>query len=196
MSTLHPNAEASSVSTATTSSREPQRHPRRILHIAFWGREAQAHAAAFALHASGQVGWSERLQVSAHDLLGLTTPEQMRDWLRAELETAPTRPHLCLLVPSSARDAIASELQLRNALAEAAMGYQVLYGSSLADCVASAANAVALTAKAVLPSIDRACFVVSDTGKPLHPRMRSWNCEKCSDPDCEHRLFTDLLGAR
>jgi HTH-type transcriptional regulator, transcriptional repressor of NAD biosynthesis genes len=23
---------------------------------------------------------------------------------------------------------------------------------------------------------------------------RPWNCEKCSDPDCEHRLFTTLLA--
>jgi HTH-type transcriptional regulator, transcriptional repressor of NAD biosynthesis genes len=22
----------------------------------------------------------------------------------------------------------------------------------------------------------------------------SWNCDRCSDPDCEHRLFTQLLG--
>ncbi|WP_295522291.1 hypothetical protein [uncultured Pseudacidovorax sp.] len=30
------------------------------------------------------------------------------------------------------------------------------------------------------------------------PRLRSsaWNCERCSDPDCEHRLFTDLLARR
>lgn len=25
---------------------------------------------------------------------------------------------------------------------------------------------------------------------------RPWVCEKCSDPDCEHRLFTDLLKQR
>lgn len=27
-------------------------------------------------------------------------------------------------------------------------------------------------------------------------RSRAWNCERCSDPDCEHQLFTELLAAR
>ncbi len=40
-------------------------------------------------------------------------------------------------------------------------------------------------------------------GQPLVPQDRSlsegrvaWNCEKCSDPACEHRLFTALLKTR
>jgi len=28
------------------------------------------------------------------------------------------------------------------------------------------------------------------------PSSWSWPCEKCSDPECEHRLFSDLLGRR
>ncbi|KLN55746.1 AAA family ATPase [Variovorax paradoxus] len=28
------------------------------------------------------------------------------------------------------------------------------------------------------------------------PASWSWPCEKCSDPECEHRLFSDLLGRR
>ncbi len=39
--------------------------------------------------------------------------------------------------------------------------------------------------------------------RPLTPEdpawaqgRRPWNCEKCSDPDCEHRLFTQLLQQR
>ncbi|WP_017761636.1 hypothetical protein [Pseudacidovorax intermedius] len=31
---------------------------------------------------------------------------------------------------------------------------------------------------------------------PRHLRAPAWNCERCSDPDCEHRLFTDLIAAR
>ncbi len=27
-------------------------------------------------------------------------------------------------------------------------------------------------------------------------QARPWTCEKCADPDCEHRLFTGLLAAR
>jgi nicotinamide riboside kinase len=40
-------------------------------------------------------------------------------------------------------------------------------------------------------------------GRPLAPDdpgwdqgRRPWNCEKCSDPDCEHRLFTGLLKTK
>lgn len=25
-------------------------------------------------------------------------------------------------------------------------------------------------------------------------RLHAWDCEKCSDPDCEHRLFSALSG--
>ncbi|MGJ3700695.1 AAA family ATPase [Variovorax sp. AFSI2.2] len=28
------------------------------------------------------------------------------------------------------------------------------------------------------------------------PASWSWPCEKCSDPECEHRLFSDLIGRR
>jgi len=40
-------------------------------------------------------------------------------------------------------------------------------------------------------------------GRPLVPQdpfweqgRRRWNCEKCSDPACEHRLFRDLIAQR
>ena len=31
---------------------------------------------------------------------------------------------------------------------------------------------------------------------PLAMRLRAWDCEKCSDPECEHRLFTSLVAQR
>ena len=37
---------------------------------------------------------------------------------------------------------------------------------------------------------------LTHTEQALTAGRRAWNCEKCSDPDCEHRLFTDLLKQR
>ena len=31
---------------------------------------------------------------------------------------------------------------------------------------------------------------------PRLPNRWRWPCEKCSDPDCEHRLFNDLLQSK
>ena len=28
----------------------------------------------------------------------------------------------------------------------------------------------------------------------LSMRLRAWDCEKCSDPECEHRLFSALAS--
>ena len=169
----------------------------RILHIAFWGVDAHTTAAAFETHARAQPGWTERLQITAHDLPKTVDAgtDAITDWLAAELGTAP-RPHLSLLVPSDpARHTVPIELHLRSALIQAGVSFQVLYGAAMTEQVRNTANALALTAKAILPSSERACFAVDDTTKPIHPRMRSWNCEKCSDPECEHKLFTGLLPA-
>ncbi|QIL81285.1 hypothetical protein G7047_16225 [Diaphorobacter sp. HDW4A] len=183
MSTSLPSAEPS----------HPTVH--RILHIAFWGIDAQTTAAAFEIHTQAQPGWTKRLQITAHDLPQALDANAIPNWLAVKLDTSP-RPHLSLLVPSNpAQHTIASELHLRSALIQAGVSFQVLYGAAMAEQVRNTANALALTAKAILPSSERACFVVNDTTKPINPRMRSWNCEKCSDPECEHKLFAGLLPA-
>jgi nicotinamide riboside kinase len=70
---------------------------------------------------------------------------------------------------------------LRQRLDDAAMGYRVVYGQgaqrlrNAMDCIAAYAN------------IDWA------TGqKPTQKWV--WICEKCSDPDCEHKLFSQLTA--
>ena len=194
MSTSRPSAEPLPLGTSTPSSPHPN-FP-QTLHIAFWGTGAEALASEFNAHALMQTGWVERLRITAHEMPHADDSHAMRDWLAAELKPNRTLPHLNLLAPSnSPRDAIASELRLRDALIDAGIGFQVLYGTSASERIHNAANAVALTAKAVLPSSERACFVINDIANPGHPRMRSWNCEKCSDPECEHKLFTGLLSA-
>lgn len=68
---------------------------------------------------------------------------------------------------------------IRAALARAKVPYRLVYGSGkerLANALA------AMGAAAAAPS-----------GPPSRPW--AWSCDKCSDPECEHRLFTGLLGS-
>jgi nicotinamide riboside kinase len=70
---------------------------------------------------------------------------------------------------------------LRQRLDGAAMGYRVVYGQgaqrilNAMDCIAANAN------------IDWAA-----AQKP--PQKWVWVCDKCSDPDCEHKLFSQLTA--
>jgi nicotinamide riboside kinase len=66
---------------------------------------------------------------------------------------------------------------LREALARAGVAYRVVYGSG-PERLASA-----------LAAIDAVPRSPDGTGANW-----VWNCEKCSDPQCEHRLFGRLLG--
>lgn len=66
------------------------------------------------------------------------------------------------------------DAQVREVLAQAGVAFRVVYGQGEERL------------KNALAAIE---------GHPdgeIVPR-RAWNCEKCSDPDCEHRLFTGLL---
>lgn len=72
------------------------------------------------------------------------------------------------------RDAV--DAQLRELLGREAIGYRVVYGRG-PQRLAGALAAVATELAPELPAGNR----------------RAWTCEKCSDPDCEHRLFTKLV---
>lgn len=77
---------------------------------------------------------------------------------------------------------------VRAALARAKLSYAVVHGTG-GERLASAWNAI-----------------VSIAGNEGRPRTRarsdakpaswSWPCEKCSDPECEHKLFSDLIARR
>jgi nicotinamide riboside kinase len=70
---------------------------------------------------------------------------------------------------------------LRRRLGEAAIGYQVVYGvgalrlKNAIDCIATRSN-----------------IHWANASKPV----KKWAsvCDKCSDPDCEHRLFSQLTA--
>jgi nicotinamide riboside kinase len=67
---------------------------------------------------------------------------------------------------------------VRQALAEAGVAFRVVYGTGGQRL----ANALAAIDAALAP--------------PTPQGDWQWVCDKCSDPDCEHRLFTSKLGVR
>ena len=187
---LPPSAEATLAGVASPASPIV----RRTVRIGIWGASAEAHAHAMQAYASEQPGWEDRLVITAHELPLEASPQWLEHWLGEELASErANQPHLSLLVPT-ATASMHGELQLRQGLANAGLGFQVLYGETMVERLRNAANAIALTARSVLTRSESACFAVSDVAKPIHPRMRSWSCEKCSDPECEHRLFTGLVS--
>lgn len=66
---------------------------------------------------------------------------------------------------------------VREALAKAGVAYRVVYGSG-PQRLANALRAIGEAAP--------------EAGVPGSAAW-AWQCEKCSDPECEHRLFTGLL---
>jgi len=79
----------------------------------------------------------------------------------------------------------ATDALLRRGLQAAGIPFQTLYGS------------VEMRVQQALRAIGSALGrpLVSERSDWAHGR-RPWACEKCSDPACEHRLFTALLQQR
>lgn len=80
------------------------------------------------------------------------------------------------------------DAKLRDAMSHAGLDYKVVYGQGL-DRLNNALLALGLDAedKAVWQARKQAQF-------DLNRGRTRWSCDKCSDPECEHRLFTGLLG--
>ena len=88
------------------------------------------------------------------------------------------------------RDMQPADQQVRTALAGNGTSFQVLYGTS-EERLAQAMNLITTrvsqpTKSATLPNSE-----VSGQRKPW-----LWSCDKCSDPQCEHKLLTALLAKR
>lgn len=87
-----------------------------------------------------------------------------------------------------------ADADLRTALAQAGIGYRVVYGQGERR-IASALNAIKNIAISAYPSSASGYLSLNhDESMGRTARLRAWNCEKCSDPECEHRLFTALTG--
>ena len=75
---------------------------------------------------------------------------------------------------------------VREALARADVPFRTVYGRGeerLANALAAIAGAV--------PGLQ-----VADSTRAQAARPWVWTCDKCGDPECEHRLFTSLAGRR
>ncbi len=90
-------------------------------------------------------------------------------------------------LPSSAGGE-AEDARIRARLQSAGVAYQVVYGTG-PQRLRSALQALA--SAGVLPA-----GIVQRQDEGDAQRPWTWNCEKCSDPACEHRLFTRLREAR
>jgi hypothetical protein len=96
---------------------------------------------------------------------------------------------------SSARAGLslqAADDSLRAALSSAGAAYQVLYGSD-AESMAQVLGAIQN------PGTARSATAIQSKQEPrssLGPAPWVWLCDKCSDPQCEHRLLTALLEQR
>jgi hypothetical protein len=87
----------------------------------------------------------------------------------------------------------ACDTRLRAALAAAAIPYRVVYGTG-EQRTRKALIAIQNIAPQAYSTGARSAWDTENT--PRAARLRAWNCEKCSDPACEHRLFTALVEQR
>jgi len=79
---------------------------------------------------------------------------------------------------------------LRTALALSGTPFKVIYGSDESRLQ----NALlCLNLAHHKSSADNTAVKVAETDKNRSRRLRNWVCERCSDPECEHRLFKALM---
>lgn len=83
----------------------------------------------------------------------------------------------------------AADRSIRMALALAGLAYRVLYGTA-AERLAHALHAVHALQPAACPPAQ------AGRTPPAKKQPWVWMCDKCSDPQCEHRLLTALLARR
>ena len=80
--------------------------------------------------------------------------------------------------------------RLRQGLLDSGQDFRVIHGLGL-DRLNQALMALGL------PAQDAATWAERESAQfALNAGRTPWLCEKCSDPECEHRLFTRLLSQR
>jgi nicotinamide riboside kinase len=168
----------------TREGREPR--PEEQLPIA---REQEARVDAAAMRADIVVADTTALMVAIYGALLFEDSELYRFagdrqrgydlTLLCALDLPWVADHLQRIGPE-VRESV--DAQLREALERARIPYRVIYGSGEERLL----NALAAI----------------DSASPENPRIASapsrpwtWSCEKCGDPECEHRLFTGLWAS-
>lgn len=91
--------------------------------------------------------------------------------------------------PQAAHGSETADGLIRAALALAGVSYRVLYGTA-GERTAHALHAV----QSLLPAATLPKSTIRQGGPKKQPWV--WMCDKCSDPQCEHRLLTALLAGR
>jgi nicotinamide riboside kinase len=84
---------------------------------------------------------------------------------------------------------------LRSLLQQAGIAYEVIYGSG-SQRSANALNAINRLGMSTntMNSIASSADSMSANSQKDFKKWQ-WNCEKCSDPDCEHQLFRKLVAS-
>ena len=119
----------------------------------------------------------------------LTTPQAASEAVALTLLMGLDQP--CPAEERAAQEA--HDAQVRTALAASSIPYRVVYGTG-EQRTRNALIAIQKVAPKAYSTSARAALDTENT--PRTARLRTWNCEKCSDPICEHRLFTALVEQR
>lgn len=97
--------------------------------------------------------------------------------------------------PAAKAEQEAADATLRAALARTGTDYRVVYGAG-EQRIAQALRAIKSIAGEACTSSATGLFdaKIRPEPPPAPARRVAWSCEKCSDPECEHKLFTSLVG--
>jgi hypothetical protein len=156
------------------------------------GKSQLAAALTRALQACGEHAFEVVVADTPERLAGLTSlaPSNLTLLMGLSVRQAPA----CATGAQETEDGL-----VRTALANAGVPYQVVYGEG-EERIAQALQAVQ---RMLLPRVGMRLPSgnASNAGKPdTETRSKTsawvWMCDKCSDPQCEHRLLTALLAQR
>jgi hypothetical protein len=89
----------------------------------------------------------------------------------------------------------AADAELRAGLAHGGLDYRVVYGNA-EQRITQALRAIKSIANhaQLAGAIGRFDAEKAQTQPDMRRPRPAWSCEKCSDPECEHTLFTSLVG--
>ena len=156
-----------------------------MLKIALLGapRTGKSLLASGLSHAANASAWPATIVVlKAQDPAGSAPPFAPTDYdlvLLTGLEDNGSTPTSS--TPTNPQAQQIADTAIRTTLTNAKVAYRVLYGRN-EERLAQACEAL----QSLLPTLP--------TRKKPTPWV--WPCEKCSDPQCEHRLLTALLAQR
>jgi HTH-type transcriptional repressor of NAD biosynthesis genes len=87
------------------------------------------------------------------------------------------------------------DAMVRAALQSAGIAYKVIYGQE-EERLHNALLALGVDTHSLHPVLLAAQLAREQGQYALNQGRTQWACDKCSDADCEHRLFTGLLNGR